>query len=417
MLSNFNTKIHNVIFVFILLLPNMIVLNLPQFNLKVAGISMGAFFIYISSILLFFTKIQEIIRKTLIINRALLCLVAILLLLMLKQLQSSQPFERFLLQLAPFLLMPLFFVLGQVFIKQEKDRKQLVKVLLINTLIGSLIGLVHFYFFSDFQLYDSTANEDEFFSVVDYETMQVRETSTYSSPVSFSHNMAFGIVFLLMELKHRQFKWAAPVVLIMTAIAIFGVYVSYSRAALLFICILTLYCFIGKGKGLPKYVQYLFLFFSTVAIAVYSIAGVAGRLSLSAENITGEIRWLKWYIALREIFASLSNFLFGVDIGSEVTMDGVSFSDNYYILHQLRFGLLGMVILFFAIRYIYKKIKILLDSNLSNYDIYYVKSVYFIGCAALFFACFSNILLMVPTNIYLPILMGSLWNIKRVAAR
>jgi hypothetical protein len=416
MLSNYNIKLHNLLFAFILFLPNMIVLNLPQFNMKVAGISMGAFFIYISGILLFFIKIQDIIDKTLIINQTLLCLLAILLLLMIKQLQSSQPLERFLMQLPPFLLMPLFFVLGQVFIKQEKDRKKLVKVLLVNTLIGSIIGLAHFYFFPDFQLYDSSANVDEFFSVVDYETMKVRETSTYSTPVSFSHNMAFGIVFLLMELKHRQFKWATPLPLLMTVIAIFGIYVSYSRAALLFICILTMYCFIGKRKGLAKYVQYLFLFLSTVAIAVYSIAGVAGRLSLSAENISGEIRWLKWYIALREIFASLSNFLFGVDIGNEVTMDGISFSDNYYILHQLRFGLLGMVILYIALRCIYKKIKVLLASHLTDFDTYYVKSVYAIGYAALFFAFFSNILLMVPTNIYLPILMGSLWNIKRVSA-
>lgn len=417
MTSDFSLKHQNfeVFFflAFVLLLPNMIVLNLPQFNLKIAGIGMGAFFIYSSAFMLFFIKFYEIIRKTLMINGTQLCFLIFLLLLVLKQVQAAQALDRFLVQLSPYILMPLFFVLGQVYIKHELERKQLVKVLLINTLTGALVGIAHFYFFPDFQLYDSTANEGEFFSVIDYETMKTRETSTYSTPVAFSHNITFGIIFMLILVK--QLKTNKTLIVFMTIVAFWGVYISYSRAALLFLCMYILFSFIDNAKGVGKKIV-SFIIVSIVAV-FYSFINVSSRLSISTDNITGEIRWLKWYVALSDIFASWSNLLFGVRFGSEAsTIDGVEFSDNYYILHQLNFGLLGIVVLFLLVRYCYKKLRTLRFSQLSVFDMYYIKSISVIGYAALFFACFSNILLMVPTNIYLSILMGSIWNIKKAAA-
>jgi hypothetical protein len=293
--------------------------------------------------------------------------------------------------------------------KNRADIFKVVKSIHISLLLGSILGVIHYYFFYDTPFIDMKFDTDQYGGVkylADADLGRFRETSIYFGANVNAYMSVLGYLCSIFAnykgdirkvFISRSFWFAA-------VFHIWNIVVADSRSGMILILLVTLMVIFDKELSLRQTNKLLLRITVGILVIAGALIYITFQNRFSSGNISEEGRVIKLIVGLSIILESNLNLILGLPIGMEWGKGGILVSDNMYLLFIMSAGIVGtgafLFLLFNTVRKIKKFARKLMNVDTNNILIKYY--IYLILIAGLF----SNMIGMVPEMIYLGIFIG-----------
>jgi hypothetical protein len=301
------------------------------------------------------------------------------------------------------------FIISSIFLKNSNKKEFLIKMLSYSLLTTTIIGILHYYIFYNISFMDSSYGTDEngtIFNVANYDIMRFRESSIYFGPNVNAYMSVIGYISMIFTLLSKGLSkmFRSPKYWLFTILHTWNILISDSRSGFILIIILTILLINEKSLNTFKttFKQKFFIFFIFMTIFIIYIYS---QPRFNYESIFFDSRFIKILTGLEILSNNISIFIIGTPVNFKWVIGDVSVSDNLYIALFLYVGLLGVLILSFTVRLIFKKINLIIYKN---DDFIYNLFTKYLLIMFLLAGIFSIPIAMMPPMIYLGIFLGGI---------
>ncbi|WP_256988834.1 glycosyltransferase [Bacillus sp. EB106-08-02-XG196] len=387
-----------IIFLYLILSPFLMVLSL--INIEIIGLRLSnliPFTLWAVSFSLLIVKCYR--TKTLKMNGTLLILSSLLLAMVLKYLFNGEGADKNPMFVTFFWVILYFIGINLNFKNSKKYLRIFEKVGFISVFIGIILYHLNIPLYS----FEYVGTDRYFLMGEKYRAM-----GTFVNPNAFAYFMVFLYIV-------TRFKNNSDFLFIKVLVLGYGIFITYSRSALLIYLLVLLvdaaYSLYRENK--LKYVIKKFAVPVILIVAAFIIINynrIANQI-LRVPDLINNPRWEKWEVAWSFIFKDLKTFLIGNDLAVPISMNGITFSDNQFLYFALYYGLIGFVfwLAFFINQFINSSKAFLNIGNKSS-----IRKNNFNKFILLLSFCLmglvSNIYFIFPISFYLPLFLGFLDN-------
>jgi len=225
------------------------------------------------------------------------------------------------------------------------------KIIIGNSFIQALIGIIHHYYFP-FIVIGGIAGREEGY-LINYSYGAFRENGILLNPNLYANFIIIGLFLILYNNKKKTFniRWQLEILLII--VMEWGIILSSSRYPM-FVSFLLIGYYLVKNFSVKSFLVLSIPLLIVVYLQFSSILYSIQRLLIHGYKV----RELKNDLARSMIFGDVYSFLIGVPsniVASSTTIGGLYVSDNSFYMIIMGFGFPAFLIMFYFIYLLVKK--------------------------------------------------------------